>query len=210
MASPSAWSVSPLASSASLTSKNVRCSRETSTAWLRNQGRPSGRSFLLTLSTNVDLIFEADVFLCVFEKCCIFVFTALLPQQTKITTTMNTKNRQDEQQRHARRNYVVREVRNQLVSYFEYSYTNADIFIGEIWGLGERKIREIVRTDLPNRIGCHPKRSVRFLRSIYLLLCAAMCSRFFCGFVRRITRCAEMCRDVPRSVFENPLILYRI
>ncbi len=57
------------------------------------------------------------------------------------------KDKQDEQQRHAQRNYVIREVRNQLVSYFEYSYTDADIFIGEIWGLGERKIREIVRTD---------------------------------------------------------------
>lgn len=57
------------------------------------------------------------------------------------------KNREDEQQRHAQRNYVVKEVRNQLVFYFNYSYTEADIFIGRIWGLGERKIREIVRSE---------------------------------------------------------------
>lgn len=60
---------------------------------------------------------------------------------------MKTKDKQDEAQRHAQRNYVVKEVRNQLVSYLGYSYTNADIFIGKIWGLGERKIREIVRSE---------------------------------------------------------------
>ena len=53
------------------------------------------------------------------------------------------KDRQDETQRHAQRNYVIKEVRNQLVTNFGYSYTEADIFIGRIWGLGERKIREI-------------------------------------------------------------------
>ncbi len=58
---------------------------------------------------------------------------------------MKTKDKQDEAQRHAKRNYVVKEVRNQLVAEFGYSYTEADIFIGSIWGLGERKIREIVR-----------------------------------------------------------------
>ena len=60
---------------------------------------------------------------------------------------MKTKDKQDEAQRHAQRNYVVKEVRNQLVSYLGYSYTNADIFIGKIWGLGERKIREIIRSE---------------------------------------------------------------
>ena len=60
---------------------------------------------------------------------------------------MKTKDKQDEAQRHAQRNYVVKEVRNRLVSYLGYSYTNADIFIGKIWGLGERKIREIVRSE---------------------------------------------------------------
>ena len=57
------------------------------------------------------------------------------------------KDKQDEQQRHAQRNYVIREVRNSLVTEFKYSYTEADIFIGRIWGIGERKIREIVRTE---------------------------------------------------------------
>ena len=57
------------------------------------------------------------------------------------------KDKQDEQQRHAQRNYVIREVRNSLVTDFKYSYTNADIFIGRIWGIGERKIREIVSTE---------------------------------------------------------------
>ena len=59
---------------------------------------------------------------------------------------MKTKDKQDEAQRHAQRNYLINEVRNQLVSTFSYSYTDADIFIGRIWGLGERKIREIVST----------------------------------------------------------------
>ena len=56
---------------------------------------------------------------------------------------MKAKDKQDEAQRHAQRNYLIKEVRNQLVSNFGYSYTDADIFIGRIWGLGERKIREI-------------------------------------------------------------------
>ena len=56
---------------------------------------------------------------------------------------MKTKDKQDEAQRHATRNYLINHVRNQLVLYFGYSYTDADIFIGRIWGLGERKIREI-------------------------------------------------------------------
>ena len=56
---------------------------------------------------------------------------------------MITKDKQDEAQRHQQRNYLIKEVRNQLVFHFGYSYTDADIFIGMIWGLGERKIREI-------------------------------------------------------------------
>ena len=59
---------------------------------------------------------------------------------------MKTKDKQDEEQRHAHRNYLIKEVRNQLVFHFGYSYTDADIFIGRIWGLGERKIREIAGT----------------------------------------------------------------
>ena len=58
-----------------------------------------------------------------------------------------TKDKQEEAKRHAQRNYVVKEVRNQLVTNFGYSYTAADIFIGRIWGLGERQIREIVRSE---------------------------------------------------------------
>ena len=56
------------------------------------------------------------------------------------------KDKQDEAQRHAQRNYVIKEVRNQLVSSFGYSYTDADIFIGKIWGLGRSKIAQIVRS----------------------------------------------------------------
>ena len=64
----------------------------------------------------------------------------------KKTRIMADKDKQDEAQRHAQRNYVIQEVRSQLVTRFGYSYTDADIFIGRIWGLGERKIREITRT----------------------------------------------------------------
>ena len=59
---------------------------------------------------------------------------------------MTYKDKEDEAQRHAQRNYLIKEVRNQLVSNFDYTYTDADIFIGRIWGLGERKIREIAVT----------------------------------------------------------------
>lgn len=58
-----------------------------------------------------------------------------------------TKNHEEETQRHAQRNYVIKEVRNHLVNHLGYSYTNADILIGRIWGIGDRKIREIVRTE---------------------------------------------------------------
>ena len=57
------------------------------------------------------------------------------------------KDKQDEAQRHAQRNYVIKEVRNQLVTHQDFSFTEADIFIGRIWGLGERKIREIVSSE---------------------------------------------------------------
>lgn len=59
---------------------------------------------------------------------------------------MKTKDKQDEAQRHKQRNYLIKEVRNQFVTVFDCSYTDADIFIGRIWGLGERKIREIAGT----------------------------------------------------------------
>lgn len=57
------------------------------------------------------------------------------------------RDKQDEQQRHAQRNYVIKEVRNQLVTNFGYSYTEADIFIGRIWGLGKTKITQIVKSE---------------------------------------------------------------
>ena len=57
---------------------------------------------------------------------------------------MKTKDREEEAQRHQQRNYLIKEVRNQLISNFDYSYTDADILIGKIWGLGERRIREII------------------------------------------------------------------
>lgn len=59
---------------------------------------------------------------------------------------MKTKDKEDEEERHKQRNYLIKEVRNQLVFNWGYSYTDADIFIGRIWGLGERKIREIAGT----------------------------------------------------------------
>ena len=58
-----------------------------------------------------------------------------------------TKDKQEEAKRHAQRNYVVKEVRNQLVTHQGCSFTEADILIGRIWGVGDRKIREIVRSE---------------------------------------------------------------
>ena len=60
---------------------------------------------------------------------------------------METKDKQDEAKRHQQRDYLIKEVRSQLVSNYGYSYTDADIFIGKIWGLGERKIRDIAGTN---------------------------------------------------------------
>ena len=57
------------------------------------------------------------------------------------------KDKQDEAQRHAQRNYVIKEVRNQLVTHQGCSFTEADILIGRIWGVGDRKIREIVSAE---------------------------------------------------------------
>jgi hypothetical protein len=63
------------------------------------------------------------------------------------------RDKQDEQQRHAQRNYVIKEVRNQLVTNFGYSYTEADIFIGRIWGLGERQIQKILKRSDESALG---------------------------------------------------------
>ena len=57
------------------------------------------------------------------------------------------KDKQDEAQRHAQRNYVIKEVRNQLVTHQGCSFAEADILIGRIWGVGDRKIREIVSAE---------------------------------------------------------------
>lgn len=54
------------------------------------------------------------------------------------------KDKQDELQRHARRDAVIRAVFQQLVYQENYSFESAYIFIGDIWGLGKTKLTQIV------------------------------------------------------------------
>jgi len=60
---------------------------------------------------------------------------------------MKTKDKQDEQQRHARRDAIIRAVFRELVYHENYSFESAYIFIGDIWGLGKTKITQIVKGE---------------------------------------------------------------
>lgn len=62
----------------------------------------------------------------------------------KTSQSMKTKDKQDEAQRHARRDAIIRAVFHQLVYHENYSFECAYIFIGNIWGLGRSKIAQIV------------------------------------------------------------------
>ena len=61
------------------------------------------------------------------------------------------KDKQDEAQRHAHRDAIIRAVFQQLVYHENYSYECAYIFIGDIWGLGRSKLAQIVnaKDDCP-------------------------------------------------------------
>ena len=61
------------------------------------------------------------------------------------------KDKQDERQRHARRDAIIRAVFQQLVYHENYSFESAYIFIGDIWGLGRSKLAQIVnaKDDCP-------------------------------------------------------------
>ncbi len=54
------------------------------------------------------------------------------------------KDKQDEAQRHASRDAIIRVVFHQLVYQENYPYERAYVFIGWIWGLGKTKINQIV------------------------------------------------------------------
>ena len=58
---------------------------------------------------------------------------------------MKTRNREDEQQRHAQRDALISEVFYHLIGHENYSFDQAYRFIGRIWGLGDRQIRSILR-----------------------------------------------------------------
>ena len=61
------------------------------------------------------------------------------------------KDKQDDAQRHAHRDAIIRAVFQQLVYHENYSYECAYIFIGDIWGLGRSKLTQIVnaKDDCP-------------------------------------------------------------
>jgi hypothetical protein len=56
-----------------------------------------------------------------------------------------TKDKQDEQQRHAQRDALISMVFRTMVHYFNKSCDDAYILIGRIWGLGERQIQKILK-----------------------------------------------------------------
>ena len=57
---------------------------------------------------------------------------------------MKTKDTEDEMLRHARRDALIKKVFEQLVYHENYSFENAYIFLGDIWGLGRSKLIQIV------------------------------------------------------------------
>ena len=57
------------------------------------------------------------------------------------------KDKQDEAQRHARRDAIIKAVFAQLVYHENFSFESAYIFIGEIWGLGKTKLTQIVNSS---------------------------------------------------------------
>ena len=65
------------------------------------------------------------------------------------------KDKQCEAQRHARRDAVIRAVFHQLVYHENYSYECAYIFIGVIWGLGERQIQKILKRSDESALGAY-------------------------------------------------------
>ena len=60
---------------------------------------------------------------------------------------MKTKDKQDEAQRHAQRNYVIKEVRNQLVTCQGCTFTEADIQSDEF---GVSEIEKSEKSLVPN------------------------------------------------------------
>ena len=68
---------------------------------------------------------------------------------------MKTRDKEDEQQRHAQRNFVIHEVRSALVNECKYSFGQADALIGKIWGLSVRKIQEIEQAKVFCAVAAH-------------------------------------------------------
>ena len=54
------------------------------------------------------------------------------------------RNYEEQAQRHARRDAIIKAVFQQLVYHENYSYKCAYIFLGDIWGLGRSKLVQIV------------------------------------------------------------------
>ena len=61
---------------------------------------------------------------------------------------MKRNDKQDEAQRHACRDAIIRAVFHQLVYHENYSFEDAYVFLGDIWGLGKTKLTQIVRTKI--------------------------------------------------------------
>ena len=63
------------------------------------------------------------------------------------------KDKQDEAQRHARRDAIISMVFRVIVHDFNKSCDYAYILIGQIWGLGERQIQKILKRSDESALG---------------------------------------------------------
>ena len=64
-----------------------------------------------------------------------------------------TKNYEDEQKRHAQRDAFISMVFRVMVHEMNKSCEDAYIFIGRIWGLGERQIQKILKRSDESALG---------------------------------------------------------
>ena len=90
---------------------------------------------------------------------------------------MKTKDKQDEQQRHAQRDALIGKVFNGLLR-MGFTFDKAYIFVGRIWGLGERKVREIVRRNAFSALNAD---DLSVFLVILRLTCKNVCWYDFCG-----------------------------
>ena len=76
-----------------------------------------------------------------------------MPEQLQKFNKMQTKDKQDEAQRHAQRDALISMVFRTIVHDLNKSCDYAYILIGRIWGLGERQIQKILKRADESALG---------------------------------------------------------